>query len=364
MKRNLTLKQGKYWAKKIRGKVHYFGTEYDIAMQEYLRQKPYLESGVSPPNCQCTVADLLNCFLDHRKKKLDEGTLSKRTYDDYFEVCHLIAASISKLHSIEALTVEHFESIRRGLMRAKNKKEVSIKRFDVRLGYARTIFRFASIDNRLIDRQLPFQSALASVPDRELRKYRQSKPKRLLTADEIKQVLEISDANFKAIVLLGINGALNNSDIKTLKLATAKKALQTGLLEYPREKTHFMRVTPLWPETIDAIKNAITERAKSRLTELFLTSSNQPHSKKSGYDLISQMFYRCLHRTGSYSPGRNFGALRTTFSNVGKEVGDDLALRALMGHSDGSTLYENYADGVYVERLRKITDHVRGWLFS
>ena len=364
MTRDLTLKQGKYWAKKIRGKVHYFGTDYDTAIKEYLRQKPYLESGVSPPLDQVTIANLLNSFLSHRKARLDAGSLSKRTYDDYVEVCDLIVGAISKQHAIATLTVEHFEAVRKGLQKAKNKKSVSIKRFDIRLGYARTIFRFAAIDNRLIDRQLPFQSALASVPDKELRKHRQSKPKRSLTAEEINQVLGLADSKFKSIVLLGINGALNNSDIKTLRLDHAKAAIKSGQLEYPRAKTHFLRVTPLWPETIEAIKAAIKDRAKLKRPELFLDSLGKPYSNLSGYDLISQTFYRYLKRMNLYKAGKNFGAIRTTFSNVGKEVGDDLALKALMGHSDGSTLYENYADGVYVERLRKITNHVRRWLFS
>lgn len=363
MKRELTLKQGKYWAKKIRGKVHYFGTVYDDSIREYLRQKPYLEAGVAPPLDQCTVATLLNSFLSHRKEKLDSGNLSQRTYDDYLEVCKLIAGSISKHNAISILSVEHFEAVRRGLAKGKNKKTISPKRFDIRLGYARTIFRFASIDNRFVDRQLPFQSALASVSDNELRRHRQASPKRAMTANEINKAIKVSDPSFKAIILLGINGALNNSDIRTLLRDKAIDAIQTGLLEYPRAKTHFMRVTPLWPETLEALKIAIAESCPDLGPELFLTLSGKPYTSGK-YDLVSKTFYRYLKSAGIYSPGKNFGALRTTFSNIGKEVGDDLALKALMGHSDGSTLYENYADGVYVERLRKITNHVQGWLFG
>ena len=77
---------------------------------------------------------------------------------------------------------------------------------------------------------------------------------------------------------------------------------------------------------------------------------------------MSQEFYNKLKALDIYQPGKNFGALRTTFSNVGKEVNDDLALKAIMGHSDGSTLYEHYAYGVYLPRLKRVTDHVRDWL--
>ena len=48
----------------------------------------------------------------------------------------------------------------------------------------------------------------------------------------------------------------------------------------------------------------------------------------------------------------------------GSNVGDDLALKACMGHEDGSTLYTHYAKGVYVPRLKKVTDHVREWLLG
>ena len=52
------------------------------------------------------------------------------------------------------------------------------------------------------------------------------------------------------------------------------------------------------------------------------------------------------------------------FAEVGKEVGDDVALKAAMGHSDGPQLYESYADGVYLPRIKRITDHVHQWLFG
>ena len=80
--------------------------------------------------------------------------------------------------------------------------------------------------------------------------------------------------------------------------------------------------------------------------------------------MISKTFYRILNNLKIYQGGKNFGALRTTFANVGKEVGDDLAFKALMGHCDGSSLYEEYADGVFKPRLKKVTDHVREWFNS
>jgi hypothetical protein len=36
------------WAKKIRGRFYYFGTDRDAALAEYLRAKPYLEKDQPP----------------------------------------------------------------------------------------------------------------------------------------------------------------------------------------------------------------------------------------------------------------------------------------------------------------------------
>ena len=156
----LTLKNGKYWSKKIRGKVYYFGTDYEEACTEYKRQKPFLEAGIESPGQGPTVADLLNEFLTDRRDQKEAGRLSHRTYDDYEDVCDIIASAIPVAAPLASLKVEHFTSVRKSLAKGKT-KTLSLKSQDRNLGYARAVFRFASVDNFLIDRPLPFTRPLA-----------------------------------------------------------------------------------------------------------------------------------------------------------------------------------------------------------
>src|SRR4051794_18586838 len=70
------------WAKKIRGKLHYFGVwaDPDGALAKYLEQKDALHAGVTPrPEPRAlTIKDLANAFLNHKQSLLDAGELSLR----------------------------------------------------------------------------------------------------------------------------------------------------------------------------------------------------------------------------------------------------------------------------------------------
>src|SRR5262249_47587579 len=79
------------WAKKIRGKLVYFGPwdDPDGALAKYLEQKDDLHAGREPkPDAgELTVKELVNQFLNHRQGRVDASELSPRTWRDYKEVC-------------------------------------------------------------------------------------------------------------------------------------------------------------------------------------------------------------------------------------------------------------------------------------
>src|SRR3954464_4901106 len=75
------------WAKKIRGKLHYFGpwSDPDGALAKYLEQKDALHAGRKPrpaPDA-LTVKDAANAFLNAKKALLDVGELSPHTWNNY-----------------------------------------------------------------------------------------------------------------------------------------------------------------------------------------------------------------------------------------------------------------------------------------
>src|SRR5438874_9666659 len=68
------------WAKKIRGKLHYFGAwaDPDGALAKYQEQKDALHAGRKPrPNEAeaLTVKDAANAFLNHKTALQDAGEL-------------------------------------------------------------------------------------------------------------------------------------------------------------------------------------------------------------------------------------------------------------------------------------------------
>src|SRR5262245_61584975 len=70
------------WAKKIRGKIHYFGpwANPDAALKKYQDQRDDLHAGRTPrqdPEA-LTIKDLANAFLTHKRGLLDAGELSPR----------------------------------------------------------------------------------------------------------------------------------------------------------------------------------------------------------------------------------------------------------------------------------------------
>src|SRR5262245_39317868 len=75
------------WAKKIRGKMHYFGpwADPDAAIAKYLEQKDALHAGRKPrPDPQAmTVKDLANAFLNAKQALVEAGELSPRTWAGY-----------------------------------------------------------------------------------------------------------------------------------------------------------------------------------------------------------------------------------------------------------------------------------------
>src|SRR5215469_13077732 len=72
------------WAKKIRGKLHYFGpwADPDAAQKKYLEQKDDLHAGRKPREDTegLTVKELCNRFLNGKQELVGGGELSPRTW--------------------------------------------------------------------------------------------------------------------------------------------------------------------------------------------------------------------------------------------------------------------------------------------
>src|SRR5262245_39078284 len=88
------------WAKKIRGRLRYFGPwdDPDAALARYLAEKDDLHSGRTPRPAResLTVKDVANDFLNAKRQAVEADELSPRTWADYRCIMDQLVAGLGK----------------------------------------------------------------------------------------------------------------------------------------------------------------------------------------------------------------------------------------------------------------------------
>jgi integrase len=376
------------WAKKIRGKMHYFGpwSDPEGALKKYLDQKDDLFAGRTPrvSGEGVTMLDVANRFLTAKRQRCDTAELSQRTFADYLAVCHRIIVVFGKRRLVVDLAAEDFEHLRAEL--AKTRGPVALGNEIQRV---RTVFKYA-YDVGLIDRPVRFGPMFTKPSRKTMRQARHARGPRMFEAHEIRAMVDAAGPQLKAMILLGVNAGFGNSDVASLPLKALN--LGTGWVDHPRPKTAVPRRVPLWPETLHALSAAIKERpepkSQSHQGLVFITKYGQPWSSRfrrtakivaelagqrtveydgpalaSSDSPITKEFAKLLKLLGIERRGVSFYALRHTFETVGGESLDQVAVDAIMGHSR-EDMASVYRERISDERLKAVTDHVRGWLFG
>ena len=86
----------------------------------------------------------------------------------------------------------------------------------------RSVFKYA-FESDLIDRPVKFGPKFKVPASKTLRKAKakaeHANGKKLFHADEIRRLIDAADPQVKAMILLGVNGGLGNSDVANLPLS-------------------------------------------------------------------------------------------------------------------------------------------------
>jgi integrase len=353
------------WAKKVRGRLHYFGKVADDphgqkALNLWLDQKDDLLAGRKPrPKTEgLTVADLANSFLNHKRGFLESGELAQRTFDRYYATCFLLNETFGGTRMVADLRPDDFQSLR-----AKMAKRWGPIALGNEIQIVRSIFRYG-YEAELLDRPVRFGPGFKKPSARTIRQTRAANGPRMFTREEIHKTLEAAGVNMRAMVLLGINAALGNTDLGLLPIDAID--LKAGWLDYPRPKTGMPRRIPLWPETVEAIKTVLANRREPKDPQdaplLFIGQRGENYvGNHRGYR-VTQEFDRVL--TKAKVNGRSFYDLRRTFQTIAEGAHDLVAVQSIMGHApangDMSAIYRQRIDD---ERLRAVVNHVRAWLY-
>jgi integrase len=373
------------WAKKVRGKLHYFGPwdDPDGAINKWLDQKDDLLAGREPRSAPdgLIVHELVNRFLDAKRHLVDTRELSPRTWADYKVVCERVANVFGTRRLVMDLAADDFERLRKDF--AKTRGPVSLANDITRV---RVLFKWA-YDSGLIDRPVRYGPTFKKPSATVLRRERQKKGERMFEAAELRRIVAKAGVPLKAMILLGINCGFGNNDVATLPLSALK--LKQGWLDYPRPKTAVARQCPLWPETVKAIEAALAERPKPRHPEaedkVFVTQRGLSWAKArevtqvevgEGEDKtvidkvvadnpVAKEMRKLLDSLGLKRAGLSFYALRHTFETVGGGSRDQVAVNAIMGHAPAtSDMSAVYREHIVASRLIAVTDHVRTWLLT
>jgi integrase len=352
------------WAKKVRGKTHYFGVvaDPDAALKRWLAEKDDLLAGRVPR--QRTIEngvelrELVGRFLDTKAMLRDSGELSAHSWRDYYNTCERLTKQFGKHRLLIDILPEDFEKLRSNL--AANWGPV---RLGNEINRVRIVFNYA-YKNGLIDRPMLYGEGFKRPSKKSLRIARASKGTRAFSADELRRIIDAASPPLSTMFLLGINCGLGNSDCGKLPIGALD--LDGGWLNYPRPKTGINRRCRLWPETIKLLRAWLEIRPTARNEEnadlVFLTAKGGSWAKETSDNPVSKESRKLLDELG-INGNRNFYATRHTFETIGGASLDQVAVDAIMGHDDGS-IGNLYREGVKDERLIAVADHVRTWLFK
>ena len=385
----LTAHNNGQWCKKIRSKVHFFGVWEDThaALDRYLQVAADLHAGREPHRTlspdAVTVKNLCNHYLTYQLRRAEAGEISHRWFEDCRYVVENFASFVGEGRLASDLAPEDFLKYRQRLMRSGlgGRKGLGVHALIRVITVVRGLFKYAyEID--LIDKPIRYSKVFdrpgAALKRKNRRANELRNGKRLFEADEIRAMLHMADTPLRAMILLGINGGLGNTDCARLPIAAV--SLDKAVLEFDRPKSGIERVVPLWPETVAALRQALAARPKPATDEVkglvFLTTPGQSWVRENIHrtednrirkvvpmDAITQAFDKVIRRLGLKRKGIGFYTLRHTFRTWADEVRDQHAIHRIMGHTIPG-MSGIYIEEISIERLRAVVEHVRKKLFA
>lgn len=352
------------WCKFFKGKRYYLcykkddpdGTQsYDLfVLKKHEAETGAKIQGLSDDSIK--VADIADDWCQWVQDRVNSGERSQRTLDEYIATGKFVIEFFGKARNADSLNPDDFQKLRSKLAEC-----YGINGLNKRIVQVRTMFNHAFAQG-LIDRPPQYGKSFDQPEAKSLRRHRHKGGAKDFTADEIRSMLKDSNSTRRAMILLGVNCGLGNSDIADLK--TRNLNLKTGWLDYPRAKTEVDRRCPLWPETIKAITESMQQRPKSPEGLVFVSANGNDYrdDQRTGWRVTGE-FRQVLKKIG-VEDGRGFYGLRRTFQTIAEECGDLVAVRAIMGHAEREDdMSARYRQRVTDERLQKAIDTVRAWLF-
>lgn len=375
------------FCKKVRGKVFYFGrVDADptgaAALAKWNAEKEDRLAGREPrpkglDSGTLVVGELCNQFLAQKEALRDNGELSLRTWADYHGTCAEVVAGLGRDRLVSDLTPADFRQLREKLAKPGKPSEGrkrGLVALSCQIQRVKSLFKFA-YDEQLIDAPIRygqgFQKPAQAKIDAERGAHRAEHGLMMFEADEIRLMLsELKKSpGLRAMVLLGANCGFGQSDLSRLTRTAVN--LDSGWLTFARGKTGVDRRIPLWPETVAALREWLEVRPEPKDPEhaglFFLTVRGVPfvrlNEQGRHIDCIGAAFNKLTTSLNLRRSRRGIYSLRHSFETIAGDLGDQVAVDAVMGHKDRS-MARHYRERIADDRLVKVVEHVRAWIFS
>lgn len=355
------------WAKKVRGKLRYYGTDPHAALKKYQEDRDNDFRPRRHKADELTVADLVNNFLTLKRDQVNRGEVTARTWAEYHTACEAVVDGFTRDRLVIDLTAADFAGLKASA--AKRLGPVSLGNFVQRV---RTLFKFG-YDASLLPAPVRFGPGFDKPPRRVVRLQRHLAGARVIDAAAVWRLIDGADVQLRAMILLGVNCGFGQGDCS--ELTRVALTGRPGWVNFPRPKTGIGRRAPLWPETVEALAAVEGVRPDPKdpadADRVFLTKFGQawvrfsdpgPEKRGARSDAVGQEFAKLVKRAGVKMRG-GFYTFRRVFRTVADGARDPVATNLIMGHDDDS-MAGYYRELVEDDRLARVTDHVRAWLLA
>ncbi len=349
------------WAKKVRGKLRYFGSwrhdpDGQRALGKWLDEKDYLLSGRIPrPDTRgLTLRELANRFLTAKQQQVDSGDLEELTWEDLRDACKLLIDYFGRDRLVDDLCPADFEAF--GATLARRYCPSTRKAL---VGKTKSVFHWGQ-KHGLIG-AVPFGD-FTGPSAATLRKHKAKNGKHLPTREQVLAMIDAAAPQMRAMVLLGINMGMGGKDLADLPVKAVD--LDTGWLDFPRPKTGVARRCPLWPETIEAVRAWLKIRQAGRGVPNLFVREGKPWLDCRGRATIRKPYRKLAASVGCPTA---LYSLRRLFATISASMvpPDETATRCIMGHvGDARDMLAEYVQKIGDDRLRSVAQHVRDWLFE
>lgn len=359
------------WARRINGRVYYFGTWDDPngARQRYLKEVEALRAGRKPRDDggELTIKRAINIYLSVHEEELDDGEISPEHFSDLKRTLAVIIPGVWNIDRIvDDLDPDDFRKLKRKFGTKQNGEPASPSTM---MGHIRRTKAFFSwlCDEGEIDRTPRYGAKFGKLTKRQQVEVENTKDEKQFTRDEILQLLETCDKKprkyrMRAMVLLGINAAMGPRDIA--ELTKDQIDLENGWLVGKRSKTAVRRCVKLWPETVAALQTVLANRFEPNDKQysdlVFITRMKRPYLNKGAISLI---FGKLKANAGINGAKRGFYVLRHVCRDVANQLPDRDSARWIMGHKR-SKIDDQYTRTAPRNRIEAMSMHVRQWLFG